>query len=76
MEEITNNDWNIKQDIGSILSVEIDSIYNYLLDLDSKKLYCFMNWSLELPSIDIIQWAQLLFFVISISSPTYVGFIL
>ena len=36
MEEITNNDWNIKQDIGSILSVEIDSIYNYLLDLDSK----------------------------------------
>ena len=42
MEEITNNDWNIK-DIGSILSVEIDSIYNYLLDWDSKKLYYFMK---------------------------------
>ena len=43
IEEITNNDWNIKQDIGSILSVEIDSMYNYLLDWDSKKLYCFMK---------------------------------
>lgn len=49
MEEITNNDWNIKQDIGSILSVEIDSMYNYLLDdWDDKKLYCFMKLESEI----------------------------
>lgn len=44
MEEITNNDWNIKQDIGNILSVEIDSMYNYLLDLrDSKGVLFHRN---------------------------------
>ena len=33
----------MKQGISSVLSTEINSIYNYLISLDNKKFYCFTS---------------------------------
>ena len=33
----------MKEGMSSILSTEINSIYNHLISLDKKKFYCFMS---------------------------------